>query len=99
MSVDGSYKVVTKSAMGGGEGVFTLATEGETLKGTVEFMGETLELQNGTTSGNDFSATVEGKSPMGPMKLKFNGSVEGDAISGVLTTGLMKIKFSGERIS
>lgn len=98
MSVDGTYKFVADSAMGEIAGTVTLTSAADgTLKGTVDVMDDVVELEDAKADGNDYTGKCTVKGPMGKMKLKVKGTVEGDSISGSLDAGLMKFPFKGSR--
>lgn len=99
MSVDGTYKFVAKSAMGDIEGTVTLkgADEGA-LEGTIDVMDSIVQLEDALADGNSFTGKTEVKGPMGKMKIKVKGTVDGDNFSGSLDAGLMKFPFEGSRV-
>ncbi len=85
MSVDGSYNVTVNSPMGAQDSVLTLVTDGDSLSGTMAGAQGTQEFSGGKVDGNnlewevemtspmpmtiEISATVEGDSISGDMKL------------------------------
>ena len=97
MAVDGSYQVSVEMMGNKGAGVVTLETSGTRLKGSVVGMGLQAELQDGTVSGDSFSGSIEGPTPLGTMRFKVTGTVTGDRIEGKLSAGLIKAPFSGTR--
>lgn len=98
MALDGKYNFKADSAMGVFEGTVTFSNaEAGPLQGTIEVMDQTVELADGVADGDTFKGVTEVKGPMGKMKLKVSGKVEGDDISGSLDAGLIKMKFEGTR--
>lgn len=98
MVVDGTYKIITKSPIGKQEGGFTYKTEGDVLTGTATAGGETVPIDGGKVNGNIFEHTMRMKTPMGRSKVKVNGIVDGDKISGTFKLLIGTMPFEGTRI-
>ena len=97
--VDGTYDITTNTPMGAQKGTLTLATDGDTLTGTMSGQQGSIDLENGKVTGNTASWTANITSPM-PMKLEFSASVDGDEISGSVQLGNFgNASFSGTRTS
>ena len=97
MAIEGFYKVVVASPMGKQEGSFNYKSEGYFLTGTATASGETVNIQDGKISGNDFEHTMKMKTPMGRMKVKVEGTLDGDKISGTFKLPIASMAFEGTR--
>lgn len=98
MAINGTFNIVSSSPMGKSEGSFTFKTEGDILTGTATANGETVDIYDGKVDGNDFSLLFKMKTPMGNLKIKVTGKVDGDNISGVFKYILGTMKFEGKRV-
>lgn len=97
MSVDGTYNLTINTPMGKQDGKLTIAADGGALTGTMEQMGNTVDIANGTADGNNLTWEAAITTPM-PMTLKFAAAVDGDAISGQVELGAFgKADFEGTR--
>jgi len=98
MSVAGTYDVTTKTPMGDQKGQFIVNVDGDSFSGSVSsgMMG-TLEVQDGTVSGNTLNWKMDMKVPM-PMSLTCTATVDGDKITGEIDTGAFgKMALEGTR--
>ena len=83
--------------MGERHGTLSLKTDGTTLKGSQMADGNSTEIFDGTVIGNEISWKVSITDPM-PMALEFNGTINGDEVSGSVTLGAFgNSSFSGTR--
>ena len=97
MSADGTWNLTLETPMGERRSTLTLVTAGGALTGTQEAEGNTTDIAEGSVSGNTVSWKVSVTNPM-PLTLTFNGSVDGDAISGTADTGMFgSFPFEGTR--
>lgn len=97
MSVDGNWNLTMSTPMGERSAMLSLKSSGSTLTGTQSAEGNTGEIQDGTVNGNNVSWKISITNPM-PLTLDFNGAVDGDAISGQMSLGMMgSFSFSGTR--
>ena len=97
MSADGTWNLTLETPMGERRSTLTLVTAGGALTGTQEAEGNTTDIAEGSVSGNTVSWKVSVTNPM-PLTLTFNGSVDGDAISGTADTGMFgSFPFEGKR--
>ena len=97
--IDGKYDVVTKTPMGDQKGVLTLATDGDSLTGSISGDQGSIDLADGKVDGDQLSWTANITSPM-PMKLEFSAKVDGDSISGSVQLGAFgSASFEGSRIA
>jgi len=99
MSVDGTYKIVSKTPVGDQPATLTLKTEGNVLTGSsssdLEGVAPVLD---GKVDGNSFSFSLCPKSPYGELKLDLTGKVEGDTISGDVNSMFGPASFTGKRV-
>lgn len=97
--IDGKYDVTTKTPMGDQKGVLTLATDGDSLTGSISGDQGSIDLADGKVNGDALSWTANITSPM-PMKLEFSAKVDGDSISGSVQLGAFgSASFEGSRIA
>jgi hypothetical protein len=97
MSADGTWNLTLETPMGERRSVLTLSTAGGTLTGQQEAEGNTTDIAEGTVSGNNVSWKVSITNPM-PLTLTFNGTVEGNALTGSADTGMFgSFPFQGTR--
>ena len=95
--VDGIYNIEVEAGGSKQLGSFTYKTNGNVLTGTATAMGVTSEITDGKVDKNRFEHTMKMKTPLGEMKIKVKGKVEGDVISGVFKVMMMSMPFSGKR--
>jgi hypothetical protein len=75
----------------------SLKADGGTLTGSQMADGSTAEIFDGTVNGNQLSWKVSISDPM-PLTLEFNGTVDGDEVTGSVTLGNFgSSSFSGTR--
>ena len=97
MSADGTWKVTLNTPMGAQAGTLELATDGNTLTGTMSGPQGSMELENGTADGDSLSWTVNMTQPM-PITIEAMATVDGDEISGEAKLGAFgTATFSGSR--
>jgi hypothetical protein len=98
MAVDGTWKLTVNTPMGTQDSTLTIASSGATLTGTQSAgHGEGKPIEDGTVNGNDISWKASITKPMA-MTLTFNGTVEGDSISGSVKLGMFgSASFTGVR--
>jgi hypothetical protein len=83
--------------MGERQATLSVKTDGSTLKGSQMADGNSVEIFDGTVDGNAISWKVSITDPM-PMTLEFNGTINGDQVSGSVTLGAFgSSSFSGTR--
>jgi len=84
--------------MGQQKATITLATDGDTLTGTMEGQQGTLELKDGAVDGDTVSWKADITNPM-PITLEFSATVDGDSLSGDVKLGSFgNASFTGTRI-
>lgn len=92
-AVDGTWNVEAR----GQQGTFDLHADGDTLTGHIKVMAIEADIQDGTLNGSSFTGTVEADGPVGHVKAKLSGTVDGDSLTGTLKVGIMKTKLTGTR--
>ena len=99
MAVDGKWEITINSPLGAQKATLDLATEGAVLTGTQAVAQGSAPLENGKVDGNSLNWSARISSPM-PMTLAFNGTVEGDTLSGSVKAGSFgSFPFSGNRVA
>jgi len=97
MAVDGNWNITLSTPMGERKTTLTLKSAGGTLTGTQGADGNSGEIFDGTTSGNDVAWKISITNPM-PLTLAFAGTVSGDSMSGEASIGPMgSFPFTGSR--
>ena len=97
MAVDGNWNLVMTTPMGDRKATLSLTSAGGTLTGTQGAEGNSTEIFEGATSGDDVAWKVSITNPM-PLTLAFTGKVSGDSISGEMGIGPMgSFPFKGAR--
>lgn len=87
MSFSGTWNVVMKTPMGDRDVVMVLAQDGESLSGTMEADGNTIDIQEGKVEGERGTWKADLTQPM-PITLEFDVGVEGDALDGTVKLGM-----------
>ena len=97
MAVDGNWNITMTTPMGERKATLTLTNSGGTLTGTQGADGNSGEIFDGTTSGDDVAWKISITNPM-PLTLAFTGKVSGDNMSGEMGIGMMgSFPFTGTR--
>ena len=97
MGADGTWSMTMKTPMGDQAGTLTLATDGDTLTGSMSGPQGSVEIEDGTVDGDTLSWTVNMTSPM-PIKVESTATVDGDSITGEAKLGAFgTASFSGTR--
>ena len=97
MSAEGTWNVTLNTPMGAQAGTLELATDGNTLTGTMSGPQGSMELENGTADGDSLSWTVNMTQPM-PIAIEATATIDGDEISGEAKLGAFgTATFSGSR--
>ncbi len=96
-SADGAWNTTMNTPMGAQKGTLTLATDGDTLTGSLSGAQGTIELKDGAVDGDALSWKADISQPMA-MTLEFSATVDGDEISGNVKLGAFgNASFSGTR--
>lgn len=88
MSVTGTWNLTVKAPTGAMETLLELREEAGQLAGSQTGQGVTNDIQDGRIDGDNLSWVTVTTRPM-KMKLEFNGTVAGDAITGKVKAGMM----------
>lgn len=97
MTADGNWSLVVSTPMGERQATLSAKTDGGALKGSQMAEGNSAEIFDGTVDGNAVAWKVSITDPM-PMTLEFNGTIDGDKLSGSVTLGAFgSASFSGTR--
>jgi hypothetical protein len=97
MAVDGTWNITMSTPMGERNAPLTLKNAGGALTGTMAAEGQSTEIFDGTTSGDDVAWKVSITNPM-PLTLAFSGKVSGDSMSGEMGIGPMgSFPFTGTK--
>lgn len=90
MAVDGSWNIKIQMPMGERQATVTFKTDGTRLVPNEQM------LYDGSVNGSEVSWKTNISDPMA-LTLQFKGTVNGDAISGSVSTNFGVWKFSGTR--
>ena len=97
MSIDGKWNITVSTPMGAQESSLDLKADGDTLTGTSEGNGQTIEIYDGKVDGDSATWKLDITQPM-PMTLAFSAEVDGDNISGQADPGMFPASpFTGAR--
>jgi hypothetical protein len=97
MAVDGNWNITMSTPMGERKATLSLKSSGGALTGTQGADGNSTEIFDGTTSGDDLAWKVSITNPM-PLTLEFTGKVSGDSMTGEMGIGPMgSFPFTGAR--
>jgi hypothetical protein len=97
VTADGNWNLVVETPMGERRATLSLKADGGTLTGSQMADGNTAEIFDGILNGNQLSWKVSISDPM-PLTLEFNGTVDGDEVTGSVTLGNFgSSSFSGTR--
>ena len=97
MTADGNWNLVVATPMGERRATLSLKADGGMLTGSQMADGNTAEIFDGTVNGNQLCWKVSIPDPI-PLTLEFNGTVDGDEVSGSVTLGNFgSSSFSGTR--
>ena len=97
MAADGTWNLTMDTPMGERRSTLTLSTSGGALTGKQEAEGNTTDIAEGSVNGNNLTWKVSITNPM-PLTLTFNGTVEGNNLTGTADTGMFgSFPFQGTR--
>jgi hypothetical protein len=97
VAVDGSWNLVVSTPMGERRATLSLKADGGTLTGSQMADGNTAEIFDGNVNGNQLSWKISISDPM-PLTLEFNGTLDGDEMTGSVMLGNFgSSSFSGTR--
>ena len=97
MSIDGTWNVTLQSPMGSQEGTLTLATDGDTLTGTMSGPQGAMDIEDGQVGDGSYSWKLNIASPMA-LTIAATATVDGDTITGESKLGAFgTATFTGTR--
>ena len=97
MAADGNWNLTMSTPMGDRQATLSLKSTGPTLTGTQAAEGDSAEIFDGQSNGNDIAWKVSITNPM-PLTLEFTGTISGDSMSGEMGIGPMgSFPFTGTR--
>ena len=97
MSIDRTLNVTLQSPMGSQEGTLTLATDGDTLTGTMSGPQGAMDIEDGQVGDGSYSWKVNITSPMA-ITIESTATVDGDTITGESKLGAFgTATFTGTR--
>lgn len=97
MKISGEYSVTVDTPIGQQEGSLTLKEENGSLSGTLTNSKGTFDFSDGTVDGNEVHFTTKIKTPMGRLKAKVSGKVDGDRFEGKAKLPLGSAEITGIR--
>ncbi|WP_353816523.1 hypothetical protein [Agromyces sp. SYSU T00266] len=96
--MDGRWHIESPSPMGKQESQLDVVTNGGTATGTITSMGGSTDILDATVDGDNLSFHIDVTTPM-KMKINFNLTIEGDALSGKIKAGFFpSSKATGRRL-
>ena len=97
MSAAGTWTLTMDTPIGERRAKLTLAADGTTLSGQmIAEEGNATDIYEGKVAGNGGSWKADIKNPM-PLTLEFSATVDGDSMTGSVSTALGTWSFSGSR--
>jgi hypothetical protein len=97
MSAAGTWTLRMETPIGERRAKLTLAADGTTLTGRMTAEeGNATDIYEGKVAGNGGSWKADIKNPM-PLTLEFSATVDGDKMTGSVSTALGSWPFSGSR--
>jgi hypothetical protein len=97
VAADGTWNLTLQTPVGERAATLALSSSGTTLNGQQSAEGNTENIFDGTINGNAVAWKVNISRPM-PMTLEFNGTVEGNMLSGSMKAGSFgSWPFTGQR--
>jgi len=97
MAVDGKWNVTLTTPRGSRDATLELKTSGAVLSGSWGGPQGTQQFSDGSVEGNNLTWSVQTAGPMGSMTLRFQGTVDGDKMSGSVEMPMGAGSFSGVR--
>jgi hypothetical protein len=96
VTIDGTWNTTSKTPLGKQKGTLVLKSEGSELSGSSSSQWGTDEFTGGTVDSNNFEFTVKSKSPVGPLKITYKGTFDGDKMSGQASAKPLGVKTNFE---
>lgn len=86
MTVAGTYDCTVQSPMGAQSGAFVITVDGDKFTGSLSSPLGSMDVANGTVSGNTIRWTMAMTMPM-PMTLEGTATIDGDTLTGSIKAG------------
>ena len=97
MSAVGTWQLKMMTPLGEQTPTITIVDDGGSYSGSYEGSMGSGDLTDVTVDGDSFGFGGSLDTPMGKIALTFSGTVEGDAVSGTVSTPMGGLPFTGER--
>jgi hypothetical protein len=97
MSVTGTWNLTLNSPLGDQSATLQLQDVDGALQGTLTGKAEPSPLQDLKAEGDNLSFSADADTPVGRLKLGFNGVVAGESFNGTYSTPFGAFNFSGTR--
>lgn len=97
MSVAGTWQFTLDTPIGKETPVVEFTLAGDTYQGKVNRDGKISQLEDVCVEGDSIGFAAQVSTPMGEMRLAFNGKIDGDRMQGKFQTPIGARDFSAER--
>jgi len=98
-NVAGTWEMTNETARGTQTSTFTFEQEGSVLTGSVEGRMGSAPISSGSVEGNVVTfSVIRGRANSQTMEFKYTGTVDGDTITGSMTTPRGAREFTMKRI-
>jgi hypothetical protein len=97
MSVTGTWNLTLNSPLGDQAATLQLEESEGAFHGTLKGQSDPAPVEELKVEGSNVGFAADADTPVGRLRLGFNGAVEGDAISGTYSTPFGAFSFSGTR--
>ncbi len=98
MSAVGTWQLKMMTPLGEQTPTITINDDGGSYSGSYQTPMGAGELSDVTVDGDSFGFGGALDTPMGKIALTFAGTVDGDTVSGTVTTPMGGLPFTGERV-
>ena len=96
VNIAGKWEMTWEGARRKSVTKLTFEQDGEKLKGTIARPEGEVAL-SGTVKGNSVAFTVERETPQGKVTSEYKGTIEGDTMKGIITSGGRTIPWTAKR--
>jgi len=97
-NVAGKWEMSSETPRGAQTSTFTFEQEGNVLTGTVETQRGSTPINSGTVEGNVVTFTIVRGMRDRSMEMTYTGTLDGDTISGSMTTPMGEREFTMKRV-
>ncbi len=97
MSVAGTFKITANTQMGAQTATLILKEDGDALSGSIDGEAGKFDFSDGTVDDNTVSWEMTVQAMGQDIKLSCSGTVDGDSISGKMSTPMGDADFAGQR--